>query len=190
MGNTWYMWEMFNLRIERGCVCGRRSRRGTRHSSRPRTTRRSRASTPTTSRRTPATGRGPFEIVCQWSLIRGIVKLSSGNRHTADLGPRHLQHQEDPPLQVFYPKNVLPLPAEKLPVVNFTDKLMQGESSVLSTSWSASTLLSWWLGGPASRHGSLNFLLQVASYLPSKKTHSNQRCPSKSCTETPPGTLQ
>ena len=34
------------------------------------------------------------------------------------------------------------------------------ESSLLTTCWSKSTLLSWWLGGLASRHGRLNFLFK------------------------------
>jgi len=41
------------------------------------------------------------------------------------------------------------------------------EGSVLTASWSESTSSSWWLGGPASRHGSLNSFFQVALHLPS-----------------------
>ena len=42
------------------------------------------------------------------------------------------------------------------------------ECSLLTTSWSESTLQSGWLGGPASRHGSLSSLFQVALHLPSQ----------------------
>jgi len=41
------------------------------------------------------------------------------------------------------------------------------ESSLSTTYWSESTLSSRWFGGPASRHGSLNSLFQVALHLPS-----------------------
>jgi len=37
----------------------------------------------------------------------------------------------------------------------------QRESSLLTTYWSESTLSSWWLGGPASRHWGLNYLGHV-----------------------------
>ena len=40
--------------------------------------------------------------------------------------------------------------------------LRRRESSLLTTFWSESTLSSWWLGGPALRHGSLNSLFKVA----------------------------
>ena len=46
------------------------------------------------------------------------------------------------------------------------------ENSLLTTYWSESTLSSWWLGGPASCHESLNFVFQVALYLPSKRQES------------------
>jgi hypothetical protein len=36
----------------------------------------------------------------------------------------------------------------------------------LTTYWSKSILSSWWLGGPAWRHGNLNFLSQEALHLP------------------------
>jgi len=41
------------------------------------------------------------------------------------------------------------------------------ESSLLTTYWSKATLSSWWLGGPALRHGNLNSLFQVVLHLPS-----------------------
>ena len=43
----------------------------------------------------------------------------------------------------------------------------------LTTSWSESAQSSGYFSGPALRHGSLNSLFQVASYLPfSKQTYS------------------
>ena len=42
-----------------------------------------------------------------------------------------------------------------------------GKSSLLTTYWSKSISSSKWFGGPASRHGTLNPLFQVALYLPS-----------------------
>ena len=44
---------------------------------------------------------------------------------------------------------------------------IQGESSLWTISCSESTSLSWWLGGSASRHGSLNSFSPVAWNLPS-----------------------
>ena len=55
-----------------------------------------------------------------------------------------------------------PPPASGLPAST------QRENSLLTSFWSESTLSSWWSGGPASRHGSLNSLFQVALYLPSE----------------------
>ena len=56
--------------------------------------------------------------------------------------------------------------------------LRQREVSLLTTYWSGSTDV---FGGPASRHGSLNSLFQVALYLPSCAIHQ----PSASFTDRP-----
>ena len=52
------------------------------------------------------------------------------------------------------------------------------ESSLSTTYWSESTLSSWWLGGQASCHGSLNPLFQVALHLPSYPTPRDNIFPS------------
>jgi len=55
-----------------------------------------------------------------------------------------------------------PYPFARKPLTH--EALSQEERSVLPTYWSGSTDV---VGGPASRHGSLNSLFQVALYLPS-----------------------
>ena len=45
------------------------------------------------------------------------------------------------------------------------DSFFQRESSLLTNFWSESASSPWWSGGPASRHGSLNCLFQVALHL-------------------------
>ena len=65
--------------------------------------------------------------------------------------------------------NVLATRKEKAQSMNMANttaahQWRERESSLLSTYWSGSTDA---FGGPASRHGSLNSLFQVAVYLPS-----------------------
>jgi len=53
------------------------------------------------------------------------------------------------------------------------------ESSLLTTYWSESTLPLKLFGGSASRHGSLNFLFQVALHLPSNCPGGRRPSPSQ-----------
>ena len=64
---------------------------------------------------------------------------------------------------LLYTLEVLTL-APTLPRFMLAAGLPQRESSLLTTYWSGSTDV---FGGPSLRHGSLNFLFQVALYLPS-----------------------
>jgi len=65
---------------------------------------------------------------------------------------------------VFFLAKSLPAEDGKEEEVQVAPNALQRQSSLLTTYWSGSTDV---FDGPASRHGSLNSLFQVALYLPS-----------------------